>query len=354
MAVAAVMLFIYCLAKNELRWIVALCQNIKYKGGVILVAYLDLIILENFCMNYLILFTTGKLLNRAVKKSRIVMASFIGVIYVFSLYFNFSNLVLNLSKIVMGAILVKLSFNSNKFVKVFKELIVFFMVSFIYAGCTLGFVHFFKPKVIYIVNGIIIGGEYIFELVIISAIVSYALIKMSMKLIKMKQKLNKRDMLCNIELFNRGKSVKLTALLDTGNLLTDPVSKDPVVIVDKKTAKKLFDEDYFNRIDTLIGGGDFSKDEFCDARLKIIPYISVGNKNGIMVAYKIDKMKVEYQDEINEIDDVLIGFYNDALSINNKYSALIGLQILERSRVKNEYNTIAKGKGKYSICKIHQ
>ena len=38
------------------------------------------------------------------------------------------------------------------------------------------------------------------------------------------------------------------------------------------------------------------------------------------------------------------------LTKNNKYSALIGLQILERSTAENEFNTTFENKGKYSIC----
>ena len=76
----------------------------------------------------------------------------------------------------------------------------------------------------------------------------------------------------------------------------------------------------------------------------------VKNKNVIMIAYKIDWVKLEYQDEVNEINNVLVGIYNDALTKNNKYSALIGLQILERSTAENEFNTTFENKGKYSIC----
>ena len=315
-----------------------------------MVAYLDLIILENLCMNFLILFTTGKLLNRKIEKRRILLASMLGVLYVFSLYISIPTLLLNISKFVVGLLLVKISFNSKGIKKISKELVVFFMISFIYAGCALGFIHLTKPKVIYIVNGIIIGGEYIFELVLISAIVSYALIKISMNLIKLKQKLNKNDMLCRIEIHNSGKKVELNALLDTGNLLTDLISNNPVVIVDKDKVRNLFSSDYFSRIEDLIGGDGLDYKNVCDTRLKIIPYTSIGNRDGIMIAYKVDKIKVEYHDEINVIDNVLIGFYNDALTKNNKYSALIGLQILERSKVQNEFNTSLKGKGKYSIC----
>ncbi len=315
-----------------------------------MVAYLDLIILENLCMNYLILFTTGKLLNRGIKKSRIFIASMLGALYVFSLYFDVPTFVLNLSKFVIGAILVKICFCSKKITTVLKETIVYFFVSFIYAGCALGFVHIVRPKVVYIVNGIIIGGEYIFEVVLISAIVSWALIKSSIKLIKFKQKFTKKDMICNLEIFMNDKSVKMKALLDTGNLLKDPISKDPVVIVSKEKVRCLFNNKTLEQIDSLMGGDELQKDFDNDARIKIVPYISVGNKNGIMVAYKVDKMKVEYHDEVNEISNVLIGFYNDALSKNDKYSALIGLQILERSTVNNGHTANVKSKSKYSVC----
>lgn len=315
-----------------------------------MVAYLDLIILENVCMNYLILYTTGKLLNRNIKKSRILVASLIGSVYVFSLCIDIPNYVVNISKVLVAMFLVGFSFKSSKIKNIIKETIVFLMISFVYSGCALGFIHFMKPKVIYIVNGIIIGGEYIFELVLISAIISFLLIKGSMRLIKLKQRLNKNDMICKIEIELGSNKTKINALLDTGNLLTDPISKEPVIIVERQKLTTIISTDEMDIIDKLLGGDEGLQSETFNARIRVIPYISVGNKNGIMIAYKVDCVKVEYQDEINELDNVLIGIYNDTLTKNNKYSALLGLQILERSKIKNEYNTDIKNKGKYSIC----
>ena len=200
------------------------------------------------------------------------------------------------------------------------------------------------------VNGIIIGGEHIFEILMLSTIISFILIKVSINLIKFKQKLNKNDMLCNLIIGLGKNSIKVKALLDTGNLLTDPITKSPVVIVEKEKLLALIPDNEIDIIEDLLGGDEFIDKESYNARIRAIPYVSVGNKNGIMIAYKVDWIKLEYQDEINEIDNVLIGIYNDTLTKNNKYSALIGLQILERSKVKNEYNTIIKNKSKYSIC----
>lgn len=314
--------------------------------------YLDLIIAENFIMNFLILYTTGTLLRKKTKKYRLMIGSFLGTIYVFSLCIQIPSSVLNISKFLIGALMVKVAIN-DRISALVKETAVYLFVSFIYAGCALGFVHIVKPKVLYIVNGIIIGGEYIFELVVISAIVSFLLIKLMMQLIKISHKFSKRDMICEMELFLNEKSIKINALLDSGNLLQDSASKNPVIVVYKERARALFDNILLERIDSLIGGDAIPDDYVFDSRIKVIPYQSVGTVSGLMVTYKIDKVKLEYQNEIYEIKDALIGLYNEAFSKNDKYSALVGLQIFEGSKLKNEFIKNAKSKSKYSVCKIH-
>lgn len=314
-----------------------------------MVAYLDLIFLENTAMNYLILYTVGKLMNRKIEKIRLISSSIVGALYVFSLYVKMPVWILNVSKIIIAMLLIKIAYNSNGYKRVIKETIVFLMVSFVFSGCALGFVHLLKPKVIYIVNGIIIGGEYIFEVLLISAIISFILIKASMRLIKLKQKLNKNDMICALKIVLGKNYIEVNALLDTGNLLTDPISKSPIIIVEKEKLRALIPANEIEKIEDLLGGDDVVEESY-NARIRAIPYMSVGNKNGIMIAYKVDWVKLEYQDEVNEINNVLVGIYNDALTKNNKYSALIGLQILERSTAENEFNTTFENKGKYSIC----
>ena len=312
-------------------------------------AYIDLIILENFFMNAIILYTTSKLLNKKIFIKRIVLSSLVGTVYVFTLCFKLSNVVLNVSKVIMGFILVKVCYRSKSFKVIMKQTAVYFFSSFIYAGCALGFVHIVKPKVIYIVNGIIIGGEYIFEIVGISAILCLVLIKMSIKLIKLKSSLNKKNMIATLKIYNKGKSISLRALVDTGNLLNDPITHDPVIIVYKEKVRALFDNKVLEKIDSF-NGGDFKDDDFINTEVRVIPYTSVGQSKGIIAVCRVDKIKLEYQDEENEINNVLIGFYNEKLSINDKYSALIGLQILEGRKINNEHISNNKSKGKYSVC----
>lgn len=75
-----------------------------------MVAYLDLIFLENTAMNYLILYTVGKLMNREIKKIRLISSSIVGALYVFSLYVKMPVWVLNVSKIIIAMLLIKIAY----------------------------------------------------------------------------------------------------------------------------------------------------------------------------------------------------------------------------------------------------
>lgn len=315
-----------------------------------MVAYLDLIILENLCMNYLIIYTTGRLLGRKIKKGRILISSVLGGLCIFSLYVNIPTYLMNILKAAMAFLLVKIAFNSKKISKTTKEVLVFLGVSFMYAGCALGFIHLTKPKVIYIVNGVIIGGEYIFELVLFSAIISFILIKTCLKLLKIRQRFSKDDMICKTEVIKNNKYVKINALLDTGNLLTDPISKNPVIVAQLDKIEPIIPSESLVEVMYMMGGDVRKKQTAHDTNIKIIPYTSVGNNNGIMVTYKVDCVKVEYQEQKYEIKGALVGFCKEALSKNNKYSALIGLKLLEGGKVENESNTNIKKSSEYSIC----
>ena len=315
-----------------------------------MVAYLDLIILENVCMNYLILYTTGKILMRKLSKWRLIIGSVLGALYVFSMYINFPTYLENIFKIAMAFVLVKIAFNSNKIKKVFKEVIVLFFVTFAYAGCALAFVHMVKPKVIYIVNGVIIGGEYIFEIILVSGFVSVALITACTKLIKLKQKYSSNDTICKVCISKGDNHVNVKALLDTGNLLTDPISKSPVIVSQLDKIEPIIPSESLIEIMYMMGGDVQKKQSAHDANIKVIPYKSVGNNDGIMIAYKVDCVKVEYQDEVYEIRNAIVGFCKDTLNKNNKYSALIGLKMLEEGKVDYESNSDIKKSSECGIC----
>lgn len=314
-----------------------------------MIAYLDLIIIENFIMNFLMLYTTGKILCRTLCRWKISVASIIGVLYTFSLYINLPIIIINVSKVFMAAILMKISFNTKNIKGLIKETIVFLVISFIYAGCSLAFIYLFKPKVVYIVNGVIIGGNLVFEIVIFSAIVSFLLIKICSKFVKLKQRFTKKDMICNLKIVNGSKGIKIKAFIDTGNLLSDPISKSPVVVASFDEIKSLFSKECLNSITSLMNGMVINSETY-DSKIRTIPYSSIGNNRSMMIAYKVDYIEIEHGEETKRIDDILIGLSKEKLTTNGQYSALIGLKIFERGNLKNESYSSIKDESKCGVC----
>ena len=127
-------------------------------------------------------------------------------------------------------------------------------------------------------------------------------------------------------------------MLDTGNLLRDPISKTPVIIVEKEKLYSIIPAELLDNIEKIIGGEELLFDNKYFSRLKILPFSSMGKQNGLMLGIKVDKIIIE-KEEIEERENIIIGISMQKLG--NSYSALFGLDLLEGSK-SDELITIIK------------
>lgn len=72
------------------------------------------------------------------------------------------------------------------------------------------------------------------------------------------------------------KTLNVTALLDTGNSLTDPISGEVVIIMQRSAAEKLIDPDEI-------------RDQ---PGYRLIPYHSIGNEQGVLEAFRLEWLAV--------------------------------------------------------------
>ena len=77
---------------------------------------------------------------------------------------------------------------------------------------------------------------------------------------------------CKVVLRGREQTLCIAAIVDSGNTLTEPMSGAPVSVLDVVTFQTLWPE----------GLPDF----------RVIPYHSIGKKNGILYGYRIPQMKI--------------------------------------------------------------
>ena len=119
-------------------------------------------------------------------------------------------------------------------------------------------------------------------------------------------------------------------MVDTGNMLKEPITGTPVVVVERTSLYELLPKEILNNTESILGG-DFEKipeeikNEYV-SKLKIIPFKSIGKQNGMLVGIKPEKIEV-INEQTEEEKNAIIGIYNKSLTKRGEYKALIGIDL---------------------------
>lgn len=150
-------------------------------------------------------------------------------------------------------------------------------------------------------------------------------------------------MFCNIKININSKNIYTKAIIDTGNFLKDPITKIPVVVVEKDILTEVVSEKILNNLSNIIEGEEVDLGEYL-SKIRLIPFMSLGKQNGMLIGIKADGITVNTQEDTMFIENIIIGIYDGTLSKTGKYRALIGLELLENKggNKENEYIRIAK------------
>ena len=207
-----------------------------------------------------------------------------------------------------------------------KQTLIFYLTSFLFGGVAFALIYVIKPQNIIMKNGLFLG-TYPLKTIFFGAIIASIILITAFKIVK--TKISKKDMYCNIEIYFDEKTVTTIAMVDTGNMLKEPITGKPVVVVEAEILKEILPKEILQNIEDIIGGeiDEKIKNQYI-SRLKLIPYSSLGKQNGMLLGVKADKIKIKKQDEISEVDDVIIGIYTKSLAKKGEYRALIGIEMI--------------------------
>ncbi len=307
--------------------------------------YLDVVLLENLCMNYIILFATGYLMKIKMKQLRLIVSSILGSIYAVIAYLEILPIYSSFGmKVVLSILMVYIAFKPKGVKILSKQLIIFYLTSFVFGGCAFALLYFVRPQDILMRNGVYVG-TYPIKIALLGGIVGFIITYVAFRIVK--TKLRRKDILYNIEITLQEKRLKVKAMLDTGNLLKDPISKMPVIVVEKEQLYSLLPIQLLDHIEEWIGGDEEFLNQIEEkeliARFRIIPFSSVGKQNGLMLGFKADQVEIEKEEGTQIRKNVIIGIFNQNLSRDKRYSALIGLDLLEERSESNELITNPKG-----------
>ena len=292
--------------------------------------YIDVVFIENLIMNYIILFATSIIIKVKVKHIRLILASSLGAIYSIIAYMSilemYSSVIL---KIILSVIIVYIAYNPQNVKNMWKYLVIFYMTSFVFGGAAFALIYIVKPQDILMKNGLFLG-TYPLKTIILGTIVAFVVIVTSFKLVK--SKISKKDMFCTIKININKVEIETKAMIDTGNLLKEPFSNTPVIVVEHTLLYDCMPKEILNNLENILGG-DFEniseevKNKYI-SKLKVIPFSSLGKQNGMLIGIKPEEVTVINDENENKINNVIIGIYNKSLTKRGEYRALIGIELL--------------------------
>ena len=292
--------------------------------------YIDVVFLENLVMNSIILIASGIILKKKLKWIRIILASSLGAIYTIIGYISvlqiYSNLVL---KVILSILIIYIAFNPQTVKQLWKDILIFYLTSFVFGGVAFALIYVVKPQEILMKNGLFLG-TYPLKTVLLAAIVAFIVIIAAFAIVK--TKFSKKDMFCDVEVELNNKKIRTRAMIDTGNLLKEPITNTPVIVLEHTLLYECVPKEILDNLESILGGelvkiSEEIRNEYI-SRLKLIPFASLGKQNGMLVGIKADSLKIIQDEQEKESKNVIVGIYNKSLTKRGEYRALIGIDLL--------------------------
>ncbi len=294
--------------------------------------YIDIVLLENIIMNYIIIYATAIILKKNKRHIRFFIASFIGAIYSILAYISILKIYSNIFlKIILSIIIVYIALNPQNIKKMWKALAIFYLVSFVFGGVAFAMIYMVKPQNVLMRNGLFLG-TYPLKTIILGAIISFVLIVVVFKIIK--TQISKKSMYCDIEIKLNEKIINTKAMIDTGNLLKDPITNTPVIVVERSLLYECLPKEILNNIEKILGGDLDSVPENIKnkyiSKLKIIPFSSLGKENGMLIGIKSEYIILKNSElqEDKKIKNIIVAIYEKSLTKKGEYRALVGLELV--------------------------
>ena len=245
---------------------------------------IEYVLIENFIINFFILKTCETFMKE--KASLKILNCIFGAI--FALAFPLFNLTVFgelLCKVLVGAIMVCISFSFKTIYRFLYIYFAFAMMTFVFGGVTSALMQ-------------LVGNTSVFVIITICG-VAFACVNIFMRSYN-KKKIIKNFRYC-VRLFFNGKHIDETGYFDSGNILYDSITNKPIILITPSVFERVTGENYYEFV---------LKNKDPASKLKNCHYVaaSTSMSQGKILVFELDKLQIIAKDnEIKEYDGVFVG-----------------------------------------------
>jgi len=263
--------------------------------------------LENLITGGVILTLTGKITGIALKKSLLVLSSILCGIYSFIIFWDTLGFwPALLLKLAFSIMIVVLAFQIKGLQKIFRTVLVFYLVSFSMGGITIGAMYFLGFSGVTQNSAVYLEGFTYFD-VALGCVLTFITFSVFSDFIK--GRLNRERTMINVRIELGGKKVSMKGMIDTGNFLRDPLTGKPVLIISAGCARNLMPPDLMEEAvkdeKTILIYENLMKGRYAN-RIRLIPYRSIGEEQGYLIGVRPDRILIEPKDKRDKNRPVIV------------------------------------------------
>lgn len=294
--------------------------------------YIDLLFLENVIVNFGILIVTEKLSGRYSSVIRKFFSSAIGAVYlvVMLLCPKIHSLYTISGKVLLSVIMVAIAFPCWKVRGWLKALISFYISSFIFAGAGYALMSLTNQG-IYFKNGIFYNQlKSDILMLILTMLFGFIMVRSFTDIFR--QRIEKEAYIVKTYIHVGDRAVCIQALIDTGNSLTDPISKCPVMVAELDGVSDLLPAEMVEWFKNWSGTKEavwVSEENLeWERRIRLVPFNSIGTTHGMLPGFKPDSVNVEKEELQYKNTQVVVCVCQNRLSSKDQYKAIIGTEMI--------------------------
>lgn len=281
------------------------------------VVYIDALFLLNLIINYLLLLSAAKLAGERLRRGRMAIGAALGGLYAAAAFLpGMGFLIHPLCELGAAVLMLLCAFGGSR--RLVRVSLVFFGVAAAFGGAIFA-VSLLGGQGLGLKNGIFYSALDL-RLILLSAAVCYAVITLVFR--RMARHSGGHGELVPAVITLEGRRVALTALVDTGNTLSDPVTGRPVMVAEGERVAELFpagEAPTGTELRDPVAAMERLGQNSC-GRLRLLPYRAVGVDCGLLLALRVDDVKAGTED----YGGILVALSPTPVSDGGGYSALIG------------------------------
>ena len=284
-----------------------------------MVVYADVLLIVNLFVNYALLLCSSMIMKKHTQRLRMLLGAAIGAFYGFVVFLpELPSLAEFALRFAATVLIVLGAFGYKNLPSFLRSFFTFFAVSFAFGGMLLVLWVTVAP-----IGMIYNNGAVYFDIdlavLAISTVVSFAVVSL---IAHFTARRAPKDSVALVKISYKGKEVKLTALIDTGNSLCETFSGYPVVLGEAESLEKIMPD----AVRAFIDGDDVSS----SPEMRLVMHKTVSG-TGVLPVFRPDYIEVKSVSHSIKTSEVYVAVTKNNLA-RGEYEMILNPALFEEEK----------------------